>query len=59
MWYGWQGRSYKSFRRSIAIPEEIVPSKIEAKMNNGVLMIDGPKKTPTKVEDKVKKVEVK
>jgi len=57
--YLYNERSYKSFRRSIAVPEEILPSKIEAKMNNGVLMIDAPKKTPTKVEDEVKKVEVK
>jgi HSP20 family protein len=57
--YLYNERSYKSFRRTIAIPEEILPSKIEAKMNNGVLTIDAPKKTPTKVEEEVKKVEVK
>ena len=57
--YLYNERSYKSFHRRIAIPEEIIPSKIEAKMNNGVLVIDAAKKTPTKVEEKMTKVEVK
>jgi HSP20 family protein len=57
--YLFNERSYKSFHRTIAIPEEIIPSKIEAKMNNGVLTIDAAKKTATKVEEEVKRVEVK
>ena len=55
--YVYNERLYHSFGRRISLPEEIVPSKIEAKMENGILMIDLPKKTPTKIEDA--KVEVK
>ena len=44
-------RSYNSFYRKIPIPEEIVSSKVTAKMSNGVLHIDLPKKNPTKLED--------
>jgi HSP20 family protein len=41
-------RSYNSFYRKIPIPEEIVSSKVRAKMSNGVLHIELPKKNPTK-----------
>lgn len=44
--YIYNERSYNSFYRSIPIPEEIIPSKITAKMNNGILNIDVPKKSP-------------
>jgi HSP20 family protein len=44
-------RSYSSFYRKIPIPEEIVSSKVRAKMNNGVLHIELPKKNPTKLEE--------
>jgi HSP20 family protein len=44
-------RSYNSFYRKIPIPEEIVPSKVRAKMSNGVIHIDLPKKNPTKLEE--------
>lgn len=57
--YIYNERSYKSFYRKIHIPEEIVPSKIEAKMDKGILSIRMPKKTPTKAEDEGIKVEVK
>lgn len=57
--YVYNERSYRSFYRRVPIPEEIVPSKIEAKMNNGILNIKLPKKTPTKVEEESTKVEVK
>jgi len=46
--YIYNERSYKSFYRSIPIPEEILPSKITAKMNNGILKVDVPKKTPSR-----------
>jgi HSP20 family molecular chaperone IbpA len=39
-------QSYRSFHRRIPFPEEIMPSKIDAKMNNGIL-----KKIPTKAEE--------
>ena len=44
-------RSYNSFYRKIPIPEEIVSSKVRAKMSNGVLHIELPKKNPTKREE--------
>ena len=57
--YLYNERSYKSFHRRIATPEEIIPSKIEAKMNNGVLVIDAIKKTPTKAGEEMTNVKVK
>jgi HSP20 family protein len=57
--YVYNERSYRSFHRKIPIPEEIVPSNIDAKMNNGILRIQLPKKVPTKVEEETTKVEVK
>jgi HSP20 family protein len=44
-------RSYNSFYRKIPIPEEIVSSKVRAKMSNGVLHIELPKKNPAKLEE--------
>jgi len=55
--YLYNERSYSSIRRRISTPEEIDPSKIDAKMENGVLHIQVPKKTPT--QNKETKVEVK
>ena len=51
-------RSYKSFYRKVPVPEEIVPSKIEAKVVNGILNVTMPKKSPTPAVEKTK-VEVK
>ena len=48
--YVYSERSYKSFHRQIPFPQEIIPSKIIAKVNNGVLEIDLPKKQPSRVE---------
>jgi HSP20 family protein len=44
-------RSYNSFYRKIPVPEEIVSSKVRAKMSNGVLHIELPKKNPTRLQD--------
>jgi HSP20 family protein len=55
--YLYNERSYSSLRRRISTPEEIDPSKIDAKMENGVLHIQVSKKTPT--QNKETKVEVK
>jgi HSP20 family protein len=55
--YLYKERSYSSLRRHISTPEEIVPSGIDAKMENGVLRIEVPKKTPIKNEET--KVEIK
>jgi HSP20 family protein len=52
-------RSYNSFYRKIPIPEEIVSSKVRAKMSNGVLRIELPKKNPTKLEEEGTTVEIK
>src|SRR5919202_177124 len=49
--YVYNERSYNSFYRKIPVPEEIVSSKVTAKMSNGVLHIELPKKNPTKLED--------
>jgi HSP20 family protein len=57
--YVYNERSYRSFHRKIPIPEDIVPSKIDAKMNNGILQIHLPKKNPTKPEEETTKVEIK
>lgn len=57
--YVYNERSYQSISRNIPIPEEIVPSKIEAKMENGILKIEIPKKMPTKVKEEHTKVKVK
>ena len=46
--YIYNERSYRSFYRSIPIPEEILPSKITARMNNGILQIEIPKKAPSR-----------
>ena len=55
--YLYNERSYSSLRRRISTPEEIVPSKVDAKMENGVLRVQVPKKTPTSNEET--KVQVK
>ena len=46
--YIYNERSYNSFYRSIPTPEEIIPSKISAKMQNGILQVDIPKKEPSR-----------
>jgi HSP20 family protein len=56
--YVYNERSYKSFFRRVLIPEEIVPSKINAKMNNGILNVELPKKIPTKVGEESTNVKV-
>ena len=48
--YVYSERSYKSFHRQLPFPVEIVPSKITAKVNNGVLEVTLPKKQPSSVE---------
>ena len=48
--YVYSERSYKSFHRQLPFPVEVVPSKITAKVNNGVLEVTLPKKQPSRVE---------
>jgi HSP20 family protein len=57
--YVYNERSYRSFHRKIPIPEEIVASKIDAKMSNGIIQIQLPKKIQTKPEEETTKVEIK
>jgi HSP20 family protein len=52
-------RLYRSFYQNVSLPEEIVPSKVAAKVENGVLKVDLPKKTPTKAEEEATKIDVK
>ena len=56
--YVFNERSYRSFHRKVDIPVEIVPSKVEAKMENGMLHVQLPKKYPTKLEE-TNRIEVK
>jgi HSP20 family protein len=44
-------RSYSSFYRKIPFPDEILSSKVSAKMTNGILHIEVPKKNPTTLEE--------
>jgi HSP20 family protein len=50
--YIYNERSYSSFYRSIPMPEEIVSSKVKAKLNNGLLHIQLPKKNPTRLQER-------
>jgi HSP20 family protein len=56
--YLYSERVYRSFYRNIPIPEEIVPSKVNARVENGILKLELPKKVPTRREDETH-VEVK
>jgi HSP20 family protein len=57
--YLYTERLYRSFYRNVSLPEEIVPSKVAAKVENGVLKVDLPKKTPTKGEGEATKIDIK
>lgn len=56
--YIYNERSFKSVYRTIPLPEEVVQSKITAKLNNGILEIELPKKVPTVVSKEETKIEV-
>ena len=49
--YLYTERLYRSFYRNVPVPEEIVPSKVTAKVENGILKLELPKKNPTRGED--------
>ena len=58
--YIYNERSYSSFYRNIPVPEEIVSSKVSAKMSNGILYVELPKKNPIKPEqEEATTVEIK
>jgi HSP20 family protein len=44
-------RSYRSFFRKIPFPENIVPTKIDAIVENGILKIELPKQRPKSIEE--------
>jgi len=50
--------SYSSFRQSFSLPETIERERISAKMENGVLKIEIPKKSQTAAEAKAKCIEI-
>ncbi len=57
--YVYSERLYRSFYRNVPLPEEIIPSKVSAKVENGILRLDLPKKNPTESESEATRVEVK
>lgn len=57
--YVYSERLYRSFYRNVPLPEEIIPSKVSAKVEKGILRLDLPKKNPTQSESRATKVEVK
>ncbi len=50
--------SYSQFQQNLILPENVDKDKIEAKVNNGVLEVIIPKKTPDKSEPVEKQIEV-
>ena len=46
--YVYSERSYKAFHRQIPFVDEIIPSQISAKVMDGTLEINAPKKNPLK-----------
>jgi HSP20 family protein len=44
-------RTYRSFSRRIPFPENIIPTKVDATVENGILKIEIPKQKPTSVEE--------
>ena len=57
--YVYSERLYRSFYRNVPLPEEIIPSKVSAKVQNGILRLDLPKKNSTERESEGTSVEVK
>ncbi|NOJ32323.1 MAG: hypothetical protein DA329_09325 [Candidatus Nitrosocosmicus sp.] len=49
-------RTYKSFSRKIPFSESIVPAKIDATVENGILKIEVPKQKPTSIEETTVKI---
>ena len=50
-------RTYSKLETTIAFPEEVIPDQAEANVNNGILEVRIPKRSPT--EFKERKIEVK
>lgn len=56
--YLYAERLYRSFYRNVPVPEEIIPSKVSARVDSGILKLELPKKVPTRGEDEAR-VDVK
>jgi len=52
--YLYRERSYSAFRRYVVFPEEVIPDKVEAEIEKGILTLKVPKKEPTPKEVPVK-----
>jgi len=50
-------RAYASCQRTINFPKEVDPSKVKAKMNNGLLELKVPLREP-KPEERMSKVQI-
>jgi HSP20 family protein len=57
--YVYSERLFRSFYRNVPLPEEIIPSKVSAKVENGILRLELPKKNPIESESEATRVEVK
>jgi HSP20 family protein len=57
--YLYNERMYRSFYRNVPLSEEIIPSKVSAKIENGILKLELPKKNPRESESQATRVEVK
>jgi HSP20 family protein len=44
-------RTYRSFSRRIPFSENIIPTKVDATVENGILKIEIPKQKPTSIEE--------
>jgi HSP20 family protein len=44
-------RAYRSFSRNIPFPENIMPAKVDATVENGILKIEVPKQKPKSIEE--------
>jgi HSP20 family protein len=45
-----QERGYSRIYRNLSFPEEVLPDQAEATLNNGMLEVKVPKKTPTEIK---------
>jgi HSP20 family protein len=57
--YLYTERLYRSFYRNVPVPEEIVPSKVSAKVESGILKLELPKRIPTRGGEEETKVDIK
>ena len=44
-------RTYRSFSRKVPFPENIMPAKVDATVENGILKIEVPKQRPKSIEE--------